>query len=248
MLDGKTALITGSSHGVGLAAAKLFAKQGAKVVLHGNTNIDAASEAMDEIGENALGVVEADLSDPGAGQYLFDTADTLADGGLNVVINNAGIYLATPLDDDVTWNASWDGMLQVNLRALADISKAAVNAFRTRGGGSLVNIASRAGYRGDGPDHMGYAATKGAVLALTKTIARGYGGDGILAYALAPGWIDTRMGPASEAGKKAAQNEIPIGRIASPEEVAAMCAFLASGACESATGACIDINGASYVR
>ena len=139
-------------------------------------------------------------------------------------------------------------MLQVNLLAVADLCRAAVNAFVQRGGGALINVASRAGYRGDDGDHSAYAATKGAVLALTKTLARAYGRDSIYAYALAPGWIDTRMAPQNAAGLAAAKNEIPIGRMADPAEIGAMIAFLASGACASATGACIDINGASYVR
>ena len=247
-LTGKRALITGSSHGVGRAAARLFVRQGASVVMHGNRNLAAAKSEAEELGDAVLGVIQADLSRPGEAARLFTEADELAKGEIDVVVNNAGVYLATPLDDDRAWSENWAAMLQVNLLALADLSRAAVNAFAGRGGGALINIASRAGYRGDGPDHMGYAATKGAVLALTKTIARGHGHEGVFAYALAPGWINTRMAPQNAAGLLAAKSEIPIGRMAEPEEIAAMCAFLASGACESATGSCIDINGASYVR
>ncbi|HRQ65286.1 MAG TPA: SDR family oxidoreductase [Xanthomonadaceae bacterium] len=248
-LSGKCALITGSSHGVGYAAAHLFASQGASVVLHANTNLDRAIVAARTIGDRALGVVAADLAQPGAGTRLFAEADHLAQGKLDVLINNAGIYLANPLGaDEETWNSAWDRVLQVNLRAVADLCRAAVAVFAKRGGGAIVNIASRAGYRGDDGDHSAYAASKGAVLALTKTLARAYGKDGLLCYALAPGWINTRMAPDNAAGLAAARSEIPIGRMAEPEEVAAMCAFLASGACASATGACIDINGASYVR
>lgn len=248
-LHGKCALITGSSRGVGLAAAKLFAAQGANVILHANSNIEAAQAAAEEIGERALGVLQSDLSSPGNATEMFETADKLARGKIDVVVNNAGIYLANAFsDDDALWADAWQKLLQVNLLSVADLSRAAVRAFQGRGGGSLINIASRAGYRGDDGDHTAYAATKGAVLALTKTIARAHGKDQIYAYALAPGWIDTRMAPHNAAGLAAAKSEIPIGRMAAPEEIAAMCAFLASGACASATGSCIDINGASYVR
>jgi NAD(P)-dependent dehydrogenase (short-subunit alcohol dehydrogenase family) len=248
-LSGRCALITGSSKGVGLATAHLFAAQGAQVVLHANQALDSARAAAARIGERALGVVAADLATAGAGSRLFEQADALAGGRLDVVVNNAGIYLASALNaDEPDWQRAWAQTLQVNLLALADVSRAAVRAFVARGGGNLINIASRAGYRGDDGDHTAYAASKGAVLALTKTLARAYGKHGVYAYALAPGWIDTRMAPQNAAGLAAARNEIPIGRMATADEVAAMCAFLASGACASATGACIDINGASYVR
>lgn len=248
-LAGKYCLITGSSKGVGLAAARLFAQQGAFVVMHANTALESARDQARAIGDQVLGVIAADLSQAGAGTRLFAEADALSGGRLDVVVNNAGIYLANALDSaDSEWSEAWARVLQVNLLAVADISRAAVRAFSQRGGGSLINIASRAGYRGDDGDHSAYAASKGAVLALTKTLARAYGKDGVLAYALAPGWIDTRMAPQNAAGLAAAKSEIPIGRMAAAEEVAAMCAFLASGACASATGACIDINGASYVR
>lgn len=248
-LAGKRALITGSSHGVGRAAAFLFAEQGAEVVLHGNQNMADADRAVQEIGPRALGAVQADLLMPGAGRELFDAALHLASGRLDIVVNNAGIHWDTPIDaSDATWEANWAGLLQLNVMAMADICRAAIPEMKENGGGALINIASRAGYRGEDKDHMGYAASKGAVLALTKTIARQWGADNIRAFALAPGWINTRMAPQNAAGIAAAQTEIPLGRMAEPEEIAAMCGFLASGACDSASGSCIDINGASYVR
>ena len=248
-LAGKRALITGSSHGVGRAAAILFAEQGAEVVLHGNQNMADADAAVQEIGPRALGAVQADLLMPGAGRDLYDAALHLAGGRIDIVVNNAGIHWDTPIDStDQTWEANWAGLLQVNLMAVADICRAAIPEMKESGGGEIINIASRAGYRGEDKDHMVYAASKGAVLSLTKTIARQWGQFGIHAYALAPGWINTRMAPQNAAGLAAANSEIPIGRMAEPEEIAAMCAFLASGACASATGSCIDINGASYVR
>ncbi|MCK5745032.1 MAG: SDR family oxidoreductase, partial [Oricola sp.] len=101
-------------------------------------------------------------------------------------------------------------------------------------------MASRAGHRGDGPDHAAYAASKGAVLAMTKTYARTLSGENMLFYAIAPGWVETRMAPQDIENRKLAVRDIPLGRVASPEEVAAMIVFCASGACPSATGATFD--------
>jgi NAD(P)-dependent dehydrogenase (short-subunit alcohol dehydrogenase family) len=138
--------------------------------------------------------------------------------------------------------------MAVNVQAPADLCRAAIAHFRETGGGIVINIASRAGHRGDGLDHAAYAASKGAVLAMTKTYARALAAENILFYAIAPGWVETRMAPQDIDNRKLAVKDIPLGRVADPEEVAEMIAFLASGACPSATGATFDINGASYVR
>ena len=165
-LTGKRALITGSSHGVGLAAAHLFAAQGAEVVLHGNANMADADKAVQDIGPAALGAVQADLSRPGGGRELYDAALHLASGRLDIIVNNAGIHPASPLDaSDAEWEAVWALTLQVNLMAMADICRAAIPEMAASGGGSIINIASRAGYRGEDRNHMAYAASKGAVLA-----------------------------------------------------------------------------------
>lgn len=248
-LAGVNALVTGASHGVGAEVAAHFVRCGARVVLHAGRDLVRAEQLADALGPLALGALRADLGAPRAGSQLFAEADALSGGRLNVVINNAGIFVDSRVDgSDEEWESGWQRTLQVNLQAVADISRAAVNAFRQRGGGALVAITSRAGHRGDDAGHSAYAASKAGVLALTKTLARGFGREGILAYAIAPGWIDTRMAPQDADGRARAASEIPLGRMASVDEIAAACAFLASGACASATGSCLDINGASYVR
>lgn len=137
----------------------------------------------------------------------------------------------------------------MNLLALADLCREAILHYRTRGGGILINIASRAAFRGDDPDLMHYAASKGAVVALTKSIARGFGKEGILAYGVAPGWVETEMA-ADYIREHAADiaRDIPIGSVAPPQDVANTVAFLAAGLAPHMTGATLDINGASYVR
>jgi NAD(P)-dependent dehydrogenase (short-subunit alcohol dehydrogenase family) len=120
--------------------------------------------------------------------------------------------------------------------------------FRNQGSGTIINIASRAGIRGDDVHHDAYAAAKGGILAHTRTLARALAGDNILCYAIAPGWINTDMAPKGGEKLKLALSEIPLGQMAEPEEIAALTAFLLSDACPSATGATFDVNGASHVR
>lgn len=243
-LTDKTILITGASRGIGAATARVCQAAGARLVLHASRMSDAAANVGNELKTE---FVFEDLTDAGAGARLFAKALEASGGRIDGVVNNAGIYIASPLKGD-DWAVGWARTLAVNLQAPADICRAAVAHFRETGGGSVVNIASRAGHRGDGGDHAAYAASKGALLAMTKTWARALSGERIDFYAIAPGWVETRMAPEDVKKRAKAVTDIPLGRVAQPEEVADMVGFLLSGACRSAVGATFDINGASYVR
>lgn len=232
-LSGKTFLITGTSRGIGKTCAALCRELGATVIGH-STKGDGDDE------------IAGDLSLTGAGETLFQHALDKA-GRIDGVVNNAGIYLPSPLTGE-GWNDGWVKTMAVNVQAPADICRAAIAHFRDIGSGSIVNIASRAGHRGDGPDHAAYAASKAAVIAMSKTWARALSGENIHIYSIAPGWVETRMAPQDIAARAAAVSDIPLGRVAQPEEIASIVAFLLSGACPSAVGATFDINGASYVR
>ena len=248
-LQGKTILITGASRGIGAATVRQCVDAGARVIAHASRPGEAARAVADHLQDPKGDFLFEDLAAEGAGARLFSAAVSVA-GRLDGLVNNAGIYQATPLADDAQedWTTGWQKTWAVNVQAPADLCREAIKHFRGQNGGAIVNICSRAGHRGDGPDHAGYAASKGAMLAMTKTWARALSGENIHLYAIAPGWVETRMAPADIAARERAVSEIPLGRVAAPEEVAAMIAFLMSGACPSAVGATIDINGASYVR
>lgn len=232
-------LLTGSSRGIGVATKALLASRGHRVI----------GQARKADGEDTIA---AELGQPGAAETLWQAAHEQAGGSIDVLINNAGMFEANPLDrDDADWLAAWQETLQVNLTAAAILSRLAVRDWRARGvPGRIVQVASRAGHRGDSPDHWHYAASKGAMLALHKTIARQYAGDGILSFAVAPGFTDTAMAGDYLASRGGAGllADIPLGRVATPDEIAQVIAFCAIDAPASMTGATLDVNGASYVR
>ena len=230
-------LVTGSTRGIGAAIADALASS-ARVIGHGR--------------QDAEGVIGEDLSDPAAADRLWDAALARLDGRIDVLINNAGVFEAIPVDATLPdWQATWGRTMQINLQAAADLSRRAVLHWRERGvGGRIVNIASRAAYRGDSPAHWHYAASKAGMVAMTKSIARGFAGENILAFAICPGFTMTGMAEdylASRGGDKLLA-DIPLGRVAEPEEVARAAAWLALEAPASMTGAVLDINGASFVR
>jgi NAD(P)-dependent dehydrogenase (short-subunit alcohol dehydrogenase family) len=237
-VTGPHVLVTGSTRGIGAAIAAALARQGARVIGHGRAD-----------GAQVLG---ADLADPETASRLWSRALEQLDGHVDVLINNAGVFEPAGIDlPDEDWDAAWSRTLQINLKAAADLSRLAVRHFLERpGGGRIINVASRAAYRGDSPAHWHYAASKAGMVAMTKSIARGFAARGVLAYAVCPGFTLTGMADDYLASRGGAGllADIPLGRVADPEEVATAVVFLALEAPASMTGAVLDINGASYVR
>ena len=230
-------LVTGASRGIGAAAFALLRSTGHQVAGH-------STRGTSEL-------IAADLADPAAPRALWDAALDRLGGRIDALVNNAGIYEAVAdgaADDE--WHAAWARTLTINLQAPADLSRLAIAHFRDRGGGRIVNVASRAAYRGDSPQHWHYAASKSAMIGMTKTIARGYAAEQILAFAVCPGFTVSEMTEEYLKGRGGAQviAEIPLGRVASTDEVAEAIRWLAVDAPAAATGTVIDINGASYVR
>lgn len=231
-------LLTGASRGIGAASYSRLQLGGHRVIGH-------SSRGGGEL-------VGADLMDPEAPRQLWDAALERLGGRIDVLINNAGIYEAVADDaPDEEWHAAWSRTMTVNLQSVADLCRLAVCHFRQRGGGGrIVNVASRAAWRGDSPRHWHYAASKSAMIGMTKTIARAYAADGILAFSVAPGFTVSEMTEDYLSGRGGAQilAEIPLGRVATTDEIAEVVRWLATDAPASATGTTIDANGASYVR
>ncbi|MDG6078327.1 SDR family oxidoreductase [Erythrobacter litoralis] len=232
-------LLTGSSRGIGAAAKSELEARGAKVIGQATT-----SDRTD--------TVPADFRNPGAPAELWNAALARAGGTIDVLVNNAGLFSPSPLDgSDIEWLDTWEDTMRINLTASAQLSRFAVRLWQERGvGGRIVHVASRAGHRGDSPAHWHYAASKGGMLAMHKSIARAYAAEGILSFAVTPGFTDTAMaGDYLESrGGSGLLADIPLGRVAEPKEMATIIAFCALDAPPSMTGATLDANGASYVR
>jgi 3-oxoacyl-[acyl-carrier protein] reductase len=251
-LSEKVVLVTGASRGIGAACARILASVGANVILHYGRSLEQAQTLADEIGPRAS-LVQADLSKPGVAQELWREALAIH-GHIDVLVNNAGVLFEAPLEgDDETWARAWQEMLQVNLIAVADLCREAIASFPQNPGktkGIIINVSSRAGFIGSTAARMPYAASKAGVLALTRSIARSYAKAGVLAYALAPGFVQSDMADSSieQYGLERLLADNPMGAMAPPEDVAHTVAFLASGLAPHMTGATLDINGASYLR
>ncbi|MGE0007749.1 MAG: SDR family NAD(P)-dependent oxidoreductase [Parvibaculaceae bacterium] len=249
-LDGKTILVTGGSRGIGAAIVRAAAGAGATVLLHYARSRAAAEAIRDEIGSASCRLLAADLAEADAASALWRAAEAHVPR-IDVLVNNAGIFAPAPIAAPMAdWRKTFARVMQVNLTAPAELCKLAVAHFRERDGGKIVNIASRAAHRGDAPDQWPYAASKAALVALTKTIARGYAAENVLAFAVAPGFTETDMAYAGATPADIGRilSEIPLGSMAAPDEVGALVAFLCSDKARHMTGATFDVNGASYVR
>lgn len=249
-LENQTFFVTGASRGAGAGIARQIAEAGGQVILGYARSTDAAKAMASELGDQTIGLVQADFSDPDAAEPAWAQAKTLADGPIHGLVLNHGVFEASNIHDPADiWRQNWARTLQINLQSCADLARCAAQDWVDGPQpGSIVAISSRAAHRGDDADHPAYAASKAGLIAMIKTLARAYSGRGLLAYAIAPGWIDTEMAPQDPDDRKAALSEVPYGDMASPDELGRLTAFLLSGACKSATGATFDVNGASYVR
>ena len=229
-------LLTGASRGIGAATFAALINAGHRVAGQSTAGND--------------GLIAADFANPDGARQAWEAAIEQL-GTIDVLISNAGIFEGVDVDaSDENWHAAWTRTLTVNLQASADLCRLAVQHFRTTGGGRIVNVASRAAFRGDSPNHWHYAASKAGIVAMTRTIARSYAAENILAFAVAPGFTVSEMTEEYLTGRGGAQilADIPLGRVATTVEVAETIRWLATEAPASATGTIIDVNGASYVR
>lgn len=248
-LKDQVVLITGASRGIGKAITRLLAQANASVAIHYNHSREAAQALAEESGNRAQ-AFQADLSNPSACQKLAE--DVLQHyGRIDALVNNAGVAIETRLDQDFdTWVQAWQQTLQVNLLATAALCRSILPHFIENNAGRIVQIASRAAFRGDTPDYMAYAASKAGMVAYSRSLSRGYGKAGIKSFVVAPGFTRTEMAQQfiDVYGEEIAMKGIALDRLTEPEDIAPTVLFLLSGHMDHATGCTIDINAGSYVH
>lgn len=252
-LKGRIVLVTGASKGIGAAIARTLGRQGASVIAQYGGDKAGAEQATGGMAASNRLLVQADLGKPGAGRKVWEEAVAWR-GHVDVLVNNAAVmpFEGGIYDEDAVWDDAWDRCWQVNVKTPADITREAVRHFRERSGGVLVTLSSWVAQRGStNPATIAYAASKAAAMATTKTVARAYAKDNVLAYIVAPGVVRTRMSEefaATQGGEEKVTAGLAMGEWVPPADIAELVAFLATGACRHLTGATLDVNGASYVR
>lgn len=248
-LKNQRILVTGASRGIGRAIAEQLSSSGAEVLIHFNTNLEQAEMVQQSLSGTSH-LVPCDLSNLELVKgWIPELVNTY--GKIDAVVNNAGIAVSIP-DNAQTedWTEAWLKTMDVNINALAIICKEFVEHARQNKNGRIINISSRAAFRGDTPDYFAYAASKGAVVSYTRSIARYYGKEGIKAFIIAPGFTRTDMAQdfMDQYGEEYALNDIALGELTEPKDISPMVTLLCSGMADHATGTTIDINAGSYVH
>ena len=237
-LTGRTALVTGSTRGIGRAIAETLAGAGARVAVVGR-DLARAQEAATALGHGAQGFA-ADVGDPASITALVEAVEA-AFGQIDILVNNAGLTRDNVLfrikDDD------WDTVLDANLRGAFLLIRATARGMMKRRWGRVINIASIVGITGN-KGQANYAASKAGLIGLTKTVAKELGSRNILVNAIAPGFIETDMTAAmTPEARTALSGQIPLERLGSPKDIAAMAAFLASDHASYVTGQVLVVDG-----
>ncbi len=251
-LEGRVALVTGASRGIGAATARLLAASGARVAIHyGRSRAEAEEVARDirRAGGPAPALVQGDLGREDDRRRIHrETVAALGDPLL--LVNNAGVYARNPFEetDDAAFLAAWRTTMAVNLESAAHLALLCLPAMRAARFGRIVMVASRAAFRAE-TDAPSYAVSKAGMVNLARCLARNEGRHGVTANSVCPGWVDTEMAQPDVSARRAEiEGEIPLGRIGTPEECARAILFYLSPLGDYANGTALGLNGGSYLH
>jgi 3-oxoacyl-[acyl-carrier protein] reductase len=247
-LTGKVALITGASRGIGKQTAIRLANAGARVAVNYHSSEAEALEVVRQIGDRAM-AVGADVSDAAQTEAMTDAVIERF-GRIDILVNNAATFDMNSFDGDdyAKWQRGWQRTFALNVFGAVNAAYLAMRSMRTNGGGKIINVASRAAFRGE-TEFADYGASKAALVNFTRSIARGCAKDNIVASCVAPGFIETDMARGElEAHREEILNQIPLRRVGTVDDVASVILFLASPMADYLNGVTIDINGGSWFQ
>ena len=249
-LSGKQVLVTGASKGIGKAIARQLLEQGARVGLHFNSHRKGVEDLVLEFGAEKTVLLQANLEEPKQVITLFQEAISQV-GPIDSVVLNAGVFEPHPVGESVeSWLGVWRKTMAVNLDAAGILTNLFIGHFRENGGGRLIYISSRAALRGETEDYLAYAASKGGLTSLAKSVARSFGKENIKAFVVAPGFIKTELAAQAiaEIGEENILRELALNQLTTPEDIAPVVALMCGGQLDHATGATLDINAGSHIR
>jgi len=253
LLKDKTILVTGAGRGIGFAIVEVAVREGATVIAQVGRE-PGHRPGFAKFNTDQVQQLAGDLSlDNGADKLWAEALSLLSamkQSRIDVLINNAGVFAASPTEPRDQWDAGWVKNLTINLTSPANLCRHAIAHYESTGEGIIINMTSRSAHRGDDAEHLAYGAAKAGLLALTKGIARSFAARGTLAYAVAPAWVRTEMAEEhiSTVGEETITANLPMREITPASDVAETVVFLASGRARHANGCTIDITGADYVR
>ena len=249
-LEGQKILVTGASRGIGRAIAIRLLEENAIVGLHYRRGLEQVNEIINKYGAENTFPFYADLNDTQSTIELFNkTVQEL--GSVESVVINAGIFTPHSLDEPLdSWLDIWRRTIQVNLESAAILTKLSLDHFKERNGGRLIYIGSRAAFRGETEEYLAYAASKGGLTSLAKSVARSFGKYNIKAFVVAPGFTKTEMAMEAIAsiGQDKVLENLALNKLTQPEDIAPVVALMCSGQMDHATGTTVDINAGSHIR
>ena len=247
-LTGRVALITGASRGIGRQTAIRMANAGARVAVNYHRSEAEALDVVKQIGDKAM-AIRADVSDAAQTEAMTEAVIGRF-GRIDILVNNAATFDMNPFDGDdyAKWQRGWERTFALNVFGATNAAFLAMRSMRENGGGKIINVASRAAFRGE-TEFADYGASKAALVNFTRSSARGCAKDNIVASCVAPGFIETDMARGEiEAHREEILNQIPLRRVGSVDDVASVILFLASPMADYLNGVTIDVNGGSWFQ
>ncbi len=249
-LKDQNILVTGASDGIGNEIASYLMTMGANVGVHYFKNKNAAQNLIDQFPDTNSHIFQANFDIITEVQQLWqEVLDKF--GHIDAIVLNAGVFLKQPIENSTKdWYEVWQETMRINLDAPALLTKLGISHFKKRQGGRFIYIASRAVFRGETQEYLGYAASKGGLVSLARSVARSFGKLNIKSFIIAPGFVKTKMAEQffGDHGSRVILDEIALNQLTMPKDISPLVALLCSGAMDHTTGATIDLNAGSHIR